>query len=195
MKLDKIIVRLSDAKKFGFRKLANGTMLLGHVPHVAPEAYFHVVFAPLTEADVATFECEALRRQIPELYRSFLLQANGLTVFSNTLELYGFRRSYVRKGDESWQPFALETPNLSERPRDSTQSQFFIGGYDDGSRMYLEEGRVIRCARTSSKPLNTWPSFEEMLISEIERLSVLFDASGRLLCEWERLIPSSRPRE
>jgi hypothetical protein len=171
---------LERASSLGMRQLDDGTRLIGKVTHVAPEAWFHLIFSPLTEKDVKTLE-QILRRQLPKCFREFLMDfANGLNIFSGSLSLDGLRKNYVRGGEQIWQPFALETPNLYERPKDAGLHHFFIGGYEeDGSLLCLDNESVFRCSRKSVKPLNEWTSLSEMLGNEIKRLSALFDEFGR----------------
>lgn len=52
--------------------------------------------------------------------------------------LYGYRLNYIRDVNAAWQPYSLIEPNKFERPRNSTEDMFFIGGYDwDGSLLYM----------------------------------------------------------
>jgi len=180
-RFQQILEIINEAKTFGARTLDDGTQLIGHVPHVAPEAWLHKVFPALDQSSITQLETHVLPHKIPATYRNFLTTcSNGLGLFSGSLALYGLRRNYVRTGDAVWQPYAIETPNTYERPRDASHSLFFIGGYDwDGSRLYLENEKTFRCARHSSKPLNEWSDFWEMLTSEVRRLSRLFDQQGR----------------
>lgn len=181
--LRKIFSVIDRAKILGVRELSNGGKLVGHVPHVAPEAWLHEVFGPLVEQDVLKLENE-MRRPIPSEIRQFLKEINGLMLFSCSLSIYGFRTSFSRSGDEVWQPFSLVTPNTIERPKDALESFFFFGGYGwDGSRLYIDTAtsKVIRAARRTSKPLSEWNSFEEMLVTETIRIALLFDNSGRQL--------------
>lgn len=176
-----ILKIIYEAKAFGARTLDDGTQLIGRVPHVAPEAWLHKVFPRLRQSDITQLEKEVLPRKIPTTYRSFLAScSNGLGLFSGSLALYGLRKNYIRTGDSVWQPYAIETPNIYERPRDASNSVFFIGGYNwDGSRLYLENEGAFRCASNSTKLLNEWNGFWEMLTSEVRRLSALFDHQGR----------------
>jgi hypothetical protein len=131
-------------------------------------------------------DIDRLERQLgitlSESLREFYRRWNGIKLFAYSLNIYGLRHSFVRKGDEAWQPFSLLTPNLQERPIDADDELVFFGGYRrDGSDLAMRESspKVFRCARYSAQPLNEWPSFDEMLISEVERLSRLFDEHGR----------------
>lgn len=178
--IEKAFKVLAQASSFGIRQLNDGTRLFGRATHVAPEAWLHLIFPPLIEAEVEILE-QTLRRQIPKPYRTFLTKfGNGINIFSGSLSLDGMRKSNDRTGDGNWQPFAIETPNLYERPRDAESRHFFIGGFEeDGSLLYLENDKVIRCDRASVKPLNEWGSLSEMIGSEVKRLSELFDEYGR----------------
>lgn len=179
-RFNEILSVIEAGRSLGCRALENGTQLIGHVPHVAPEAWLHLVFAPLTDTEIRELEEKILKRAIPAVYKEFLTLSNGLSLFSGSLSLDGFRKNYIRTGDAVWQPFALETPNIYERPRDARDSCFFIGGYKrDGSMLFLENERAFRCARNSVTPLNEWKDFWEMLVSETARLCTLFDDRGR----------------
>lgn len=171
------------ARSMGERTLQNGTQLVGHVPHIAPDAWLHLIFAGLDKAGIDQVEHQ-LGIQLPADFDWFLRRANGISLFSGSLSVYGLRESYARSGDAVWQPFAIDVPNTLERPRDAKDSALFVGGYrSDGSRVYIDtdSSRVYRCSRDTVKPLNEWPSFLEMLASEAKRLSQLFDDNGRKL--------------
>ncbi|MDH0863811.1 hypothetical protein [Mitsuaria sp. GD03876] len=128
-------------------------------------------------------------------FREFLAHTNEVNLFSGHLAIYGLRATYDRTGDAAWQPFALEAPNVQERPRGAKDSYFFIGGYfDDGSRLALdcETLKVIRLPQRKAAPvLNEWPDFWSMLLSEAQRLSLLFDEKGRLRDESMPTTPPS----
>lgn len=174
---------LEKAKRLGIKTLPEGTELLGHVPHVGPDAWLHVLYACLSEADLEELEARTGRR-LPEPYRRLLRETNGLSLFSGALYISGLRRSYERKGDGAWQPFAIEDANVLERPADAKPDYVFIGGYKaDGSRLYMSPDRadVFRCERDSAVPLNKWKSLPHFLLSEANRLATHFDESGRRL--------------
>ena len=180
--IDDMFGILESYEHLGKKVLSNGTKLIGHVPHVAPEAWFHLIFAPLSECDVSRVQEELEAVAIPKQYLNLLQRCNGLSVFSDHMNIFGLRYNYARTGDDVWQPYSIRTPNIDERPSWARQSLFIIGGYSsDGARVYLEtsKGRVYKCKRTSSKPLQEWASIEEMLLQEAKRLSLLFDSEGR----------------
>lgn len=169
-------------RPLGSRTLEDGTELIGHVPHVAPEAWLHIRFRPLEAEEVVMLETQ-LGRGLSPGHREFLLHANGLSLFSGSLAVYGHRHTYARRGDARWQPFSIVEPNMYERPHGSQPADLFLGGYEqDGSLIYTRSPApfVHRCSRSSAHPVNTWPSLPGMLASETLRLSELFDDRGVL---------------
>src|SRR5262245_39018067 len=171
---------IEHARAFGSRELANGTRLVGHVPHIAPEAWFHEVFTPLTEADVVGLE-RRLPSPFPSEFRQFLGISNGINLYSVSLAVYGRRTSYERTGDEVWQPFCITTANTFDRPRHARDWQLIVGSYkNDGSLISLDvrDGTAFRTKARSSKIQNRWNDFREMLTNEVFRLAGLFDATG-----------------
>lgn len=167
---------LMEAESYGLRKQKDGTVLLGHIPHVAPEAFLHVLFAPTTEKEITSLE-KQLKANIPSKYQAFLLKEyNGLIVFGQSLYLNGYRKNYDRTSKNIY-PFDLLTVNKFERPSDAEETDFFIGGYDwDGSLLYMkgEGSKIFRCSRENVEPLNSWTDLDSMLSKEIRRLSGFF---------------------
>lgn len=182
--LQELIRALELAARNGERTTALGARLYGHVPHVAPEAWFHCLYRGLSDDRISQLEVE-LGREVPAPFVAFLRYSNGINLFSGRLALYGARNNYERTGDNAWQPFDLEAPNLIERPLGCPLSYFFIGGYgDDGSRLLIDSAtmKVLRVPRRSFGPvLTAWSDFDDMLEREIRRLSGLFDTNGRLV--------------
>ncbi len=181
--VDRVFEILESYADLGVRVLDHGTRLIGHVPHVAPEAWFHEIHAPLSAFEIAQLESD-LGIEFPKVYADFLQRTNGLGAFSNHLYLTGLRKSFTRKGEGVWQPFSIRTANDVERPRKSKPSYLFVGGYEpDGSLLYIDTAsdRVYRCSERVANPLHEWPSFEIMLETEVRRLSTLFDRAGRRL--------------
>ncbi len=157
--------------------------MYGRVPHVAPQAWLHIIYPGLGRDAIAEIE-RGLGRKVPKYYAAFLGRANGLTIYSGTLNLYGRRTDYSRD-PEIRQPFDLSVPNVKERPRAAQDSWFIIGAYKaDGSCVYLDDDdpRVYRANRDMSRPsLNVWSTLGEFLDFEIHRLAGHFDDLGRRL--------------
>lgn len=172
---------VADATPLGVRSLADGTQLIGRVPHVGSDAWLHALFAGLSDSEIQEVERRA-GRSLPSEYRQFLRRNNGISIFSGALYIAGLRNGYSRQGDAVWQPFAIEEANVLERPRDANPDLVFIGGYkSDGSRLYMatDSPEVFRCQRDSSRPQNSWPSLVTMLNEETARLAAHFDEQGR----------------
>lgn len=180
--LDEVFTILHKARLFGTQTLENGTELIGYLPHIGPKAWLHHIFAPLNDEGIQQIE-HVIHKKLPPAMEGFYRHTNGLIIFSTSLSIDGLRISHERIGDAARQPFAVEVPNIHERPRDAKDSFIFIGGYDyDGSNLYIdiETGITYRSDRYRSLDiLNQWPSFEDMLLSEVRRLETLFDNNGR----------------
>ncbi len=192
--LERVVNLIDSYSCLGQRILDNGTRLIGHAPHIAPEAWLHIVFPPLGSREVSFIE-DDVGESLPATFSFFLQRCNGLSLFSDSLNIYGLRKSFARTGDSVWQPFSIKTPNVDERPRRSKPSYFYIGGYRwDGSLIFIDKDteHVYRCKQRNTKPLNHWPSFEEMLESEARRLSDIFDRQGHPLNPEEPTTPKEQ---
>lgn len=187
---DKLMMRYSH---LGTRKVeATGAFLIGHVPHIASEAWLNSIYPCLSEQDIAELEAQ-LETTIPFEYSYFLQNiSNGMNVLVDELCLFGKRTNYTRTlMDVTRQPFSLRDA-LEERPRNATPDMFFIGGYSwDGSKLYIDkrDNRVYYCLRYDSTPLKSWNSLSEMILSEIERLYALFSIDGKQINESEPTVP------
>ncbi len=161
-----------------------GALLIGHAPHIAREAWLHKIYPVLSNNDITSLETN-LQTTIPTVYKYFLQQySNGLNLFVAEFSLDGLRKELGRSVAASRQPFDLSIPNIDERPDNARDSYFFIGGYSwDCSKLYIdkETNKVHYCDRWDATSLYEWNSFEEMLLSEIKRLSSLFDEDGVII--------------
>ncbi len=180
--LEKILQIVYKAKSFGYTKLMNGTELVGNLPQIGPDAVFHELFPPLSPEEINDLETKLNFKFPPEL-KKFYLYFNGMNLFSDTIYMYGKRRNYIRKGDESRQPYDILTQNIDSRLEDMTITELVIGGYgQDGSKLVIdvEKGgqRVFRRLRDSGKIIEEWPGLFVMLDSEVERIFMLFDDKG-----------------
>lgn len=171
-----------QAKAFGHRVLPNGTELVGHVPHRAPEAWLHELFAPLAATEVAAWE-QALGGPLPPALRTFYAHHNGLNLFSTALALHGRRHTYERTGDAARQPFDWQ--DLNRRPPGgAAPDRLFLSRYGDGSVLWLDlHAHTVHRWTTDAGAVQEWPGFEAMLVAETQRLATQFDALGRSLPE------------
>ncbi len=175
---------ISQYDHLGKMVLKNGTILVGKAPHIAEFAWLHKLFFPLKKADIQLLEKE-LSTDIPKSYEQFLLTfGNGYSIFCSTFSLDGLRNMNSRSDDFIVQPFSIKISNIFERPKNSRDEYFFIGGYKlDGSKLYIDTttGKVHYCKKTDATSLYSWNSFEDMFIAETKRIFSLFDKNGFLI--------------
>lgn len=187
---DKLMMHYSHR---GTRKVeATGALLVGHAPHVAPEAWLNSVYPCLSEQETVELE-KLLGTAIPPEYRHFLQNiSNGVNILVTELCLYGKRANYIRSlTDAARQPFNI-CDLVYEKPCTADENMFFIGGYDwDGSKLYIDkrDNQVYFCRQDDSTPLKSWVSLEKMLLDEIPRLYSLFDDNGVQLNENQSTLP------
>lgn len=170
----------NQARALGERKLDNGTELIGHAPHVAPEAWLHLLFAPLGDAEIEDLE-RSLLFPLPADYAEFLKIHNGPSLFLGDVWLGGRRTSYARTGDAARQPFSLVSTN-QEYGITAASKEMVIGGEERISatiRMSFKDGKVRKYKPRGWRPTRVWDSLEDMVASEAVRLATCFDALGR----------------
>jgi SMI1-KNR4 cell-wall len=192
--LERLREVVERSRPLGSSTTSTGTILVEHVPHVGPEAWFHVIFPGLAETEIAELE-QSTGRKFPSDYVEFLKQMNGVSLFSGALAMYGRRTSFARSGEAAWQPFSLVTPNTRERPPALPASVVIVGGYKaDGSLLGIDvlTNYVGRFDRDSGKRLNRWANLSAMLTQEIERLAPMFDDRGRRA---DLKVPTNPPAE
>ena len=114
-------------RSLGTLELSTGVVLIGHVPHVAPEAYMHVLYPPLDASQIASIE-NAIARQVPVELKTFYQRLNGVQLFTYAMWVNGLRRSCVRAGEEAWQPTVLLRRILSSGQRMQTILWSFSAG-------------------------------------------------------------------
>lgn len=180
MELSTFYAVVNRARAIGERRITNGTMLLGHVPHVAPEAWLHALYSPIVEAEIGAIE-RALLLPLPPGYAAFLRLHNGLRIFSGDLWIGGYRTTFSRIGDAVWQPFSIVSAN-QEHAVSSDNDEFVIGGEERTGatiRYSRKDGIFRKYKARSTKPLDSWETLENVLNMEASRLATCYDASGR----------------
>lgn len=193
--MEKFMKVFSNLEKWetGSKKIiANGTKLICHVPHIAPQAWLHEIYAGLSEDKI-----NELKRKISDKlsndYVEFLKVANGINIFSDSLSIWGVRTSYVRKGDEAIQPYDLIAENEDMKGQ-FPESWLMIGSYSwDGStvgyNLSNNSNKVFLCKPDSDEIVKEWDDLWTWLNEEIERLSLLFDMNGKKYDEDAPTIP------
>lgn len=185
----KLLLKFSD---LGIEKSCHtGATLIGKAPHIAEEAWLNRIYTPITSDEIGKIESE-IKKTIPASYAQFLTtDSNGLNVLGDTLCLFGYRYNYLRDINAAQQPYSIIDLNKFDKPRNSTDKMFFIGGYDwDGSLLYMTPDQKVHfCSRSNSQSLISWDSIYSMLVSEINRLYTLFDSRGVQIDETEPTTP------
>ncbi|MDA5094707.1 SMI1/KNR4 family protein [Aliiroseovarius sp. KMU-50] len=163
---------------------ANGAIKTGHVPHVAPFAYLATFYAGLDDKGIELAEAES-DRFIPEAYRAFLLQTNGMRL--GELSLHGTTYSSAcTSGPGIGQPISLVYQNVYERPEYVPAGHLGIGAVS-GQRssqglLYLSSTGEVEMYHGDADLIGArWVSFEDFLQSEVLRQLSLYDAQGKLL--------------
>ncbi len=159
-----------------------GTRLIGHLPHIAPKAYLHVIFAPSKSEEFVELEAR-LGRPVPVQLQQLFAIANGMMIFSGAIRVLGFL-PYERKGLDSPHnyPSDIVRANTAGRPEGRA---VIVGFYKhDGSHSWIDgDGRVIHLSKKGSA--REWPDFDTWLFSEIAHLSHFFDQGGNVMADPE----------
>jgi hypothetical protein len=173
----------SDSQLFAQSGSSSSVIKLVHVPHVAPLAFLHRLFPPLSEEKIDD-ALGSFGLSVPHQLREFWRAFNGADFFSLHLAIYGFRMSFDRSIFADPQPFSFLDRNTFERPIKMPLSHTIAGRYHlDGSLVVLQHDSAVveRWSVDFATRFNTWPNFENFLKLELSRLSTLFDSSGVLL--------------
>lgn len=179
--VDAVVQVLHQWDHLGTQSLPDGTVLIGRVPQIAPEAWLHKLFAPATPEQRSVLS--ELPTPVHTDFADFLTRVNGLSVFSGYLSIYGLRSSYARRGDGRWQPFDVRTPNTLERIKHAPQDALFVGSSFHAERLLAISsisGEVVESTRDQFTILRRWRSFSTMLLGEIERMATFCDAEGSI---------------
>jgi hypothetical protein len=164
-----------------------------HVPWVAPEAYLNIIYRPARPEVLAEVSA---RIKMPPPLRDLLARYNGAILLSGSLSLFGAvpQGQLLGRSEPSLlPPYNIESENRSWPPPD--RNRFLkVGGYGfDGSGVCIdrEDLKVVVFRRKEREPHCSWQTIDEWLDSEIRRLSVLFDVSGRPLVDESKTLPSA----
>ncbi|BDC99592.1 hypothetical protein PEPS_18730 [Persicobacter psychrovividus] len=174
---------IEDLKKFeslGVEVLDDGTRLIGKAPFIAPLARVHLLYAGIYDGEIDYLESQ-VGCKFPNSLRLFFQCFNGLMLF-NCVSVYGLRKNNERSIDSTWQPFDFIFYNNEEKLPGLPNDMVVIGGYRwNGSKLCLnlKTEEVIFSSTDSYKELMKWSSLEEMLGSELNRLSNRHTKEGK----------------
>lgn len=161
-------------------KTSNGTILLKNIPQVAPLAYLHYLYSPLSKEQVDSLE-RNFAYQLPEEIRQFFLEMNGVNIFNGSLYINGLRTDLSRTTEAViQQPYDIVFPNLQGHEY-HLKNTIYLGayGYDCSLIGYnVEDGSIHRQLKTNKEKISNWRSLTEFLAMEYLRLQELFDENG-----------------
>jgi hypothetical protein len=167
----------------GVKKFPDGSIAIGHVPHVAELAYFHRVFWPLNDDEIQVLQND-LEYDFPESLINFFKLHNGLGTFSDDLNIDGQRRDWKRTDMEAavQQPYSIQSANTDFWPTHAPFDSLVIGsiGPDRSPITIYKDGQAfIWPAQESPAPSKSYADIFELLRIEAERLFSMFDKGGR----------------
>jgi hypothetical protein len=171
----------------GERRLKNGTKLICPVVHGASQSWLHVIFAPAQAEELQAAQ-DLCGMAFPTDLYAFLLRSNGMSLFSGCVKIWGIRKSYVRVGDDSWQPLEIADHNASgQTPQGSPSSLVFFASIGRGAEWCFLEPTPNghRVGKTDSRkafsPTGYWPDFWSWLLEQAHWLEGLFSEDGTQL--------------
>jgi hypothetical protein len=164
---ERLLAILDPTNSLSRREIKGQGLILGENRPVPWRRYRHIIYSPLTSPDVTAVEA-ALGRPLPVSMKDTLQECNGLSLFGDSLSLFGLRRSFVRMLPESIQPFSITTPNLLEQPARTPSGVLYVGAYrDDGSLLGIgPDGSVLRTPRSGFVIKQAWLDLNAALVAE-----------------------------
>jgi hypothetical protein len=194
---EEFVLRLERWQPRGGYEFGRGGRCIGHIPWVGSEAYLHTLFEPLSAAQIEKLETQVDARLTPQI-KGFYLNTNGVDLF-HIVSMSGLIGQIDRqmKGGVR-QPISVRYGSVHEGPKGLATGDFVFGGLIGysvvGELVISPKGdvRVVR-QRDATDVADTWPTFDDFLFAELDRLSLLHTAEGKFLGEKaDRLPPLAR---
>ncbi len=150
--------RLDKWSNGGIKLLNNGTKLISRAPHVASQAWLHIIYASLINSQIELIRT-AISIEIPNDLIEFWGYANGVNLFSDSISIWGLRTSYVRTGEDAYQPYDITS--LNNEGTILKLNCLAFGSYSiDGSLIaydfVISSTKVYRLEKITSKVLQEW---------------------------------------
>ena len=143
-------------------------------------AYLNILFAPATEAIRREVVAEL---EIPQALAELYKDLNGFHLLQ-TISVYGLLPSsgYLLNRQDSYQRLPFNLRDQNREAGTSHTSHLTFDSYDyDGSGLFIHRrsGEITCFAGVQRSDVRMrWPSLDEWLDSELERLVPLFDSRG-----------------
>lgn len=165
------------------RNFEGGGRLVCNLTWVHENRWLHRVMPPCPYDEIAGLAVST-GRQPPRCLAEFLLDANGLSIFNSSLNIFGVRRDFTRSPETAnLLPFDLASHSLSWNallgPHD-----FLVGSCGPDVDVCIwrsTSGQIHRVDQKSSVVLEAWPSFHDWLVVEAERFAAMHSSDGRLI--------------
>jgi hypothetical protein len=194
---EEFVRRLERWSPRGGYEFGSGGRCIGHTPWDGPHAYLHTIFVPLSEAEVAQLEAEVSLRLSPQI-KNFYLNTNGADLFGiiSVRGLVGLVDRRMKDGIR--QPISVRYGSVDERPKGLATDDFVFGGEIGetivGQLVIARTGDVrIVHPIDGTNVTDRWPSFDDFIFSEFDRLGLAHNAAGEFVGEKdERLPPLAR---
>ena len=182
-KIERLLMKYSN---LGYKEVeyddGTGAKLIGERLFHGKKLPLNIIYNPISYNEIKVVE-DAICINLPKSIQNFLNTfSNGLSIMGNELEIFG-KKHILSRECLRWQPMDFSVGNIDERPKGAPVDAVFIGyyGYDCSNIFMLPNGKVHYCARWDATTLHIWSSFEEFLISEIERIYELYNDKGELI--------------
>jgi hypothetical protein len=162
-------------KKLGYKILNDGTELFGNDKDIAPQAWLHQIYPPLTNIEIIRIE-ELIGQNLPDSLINFYNEMNGCSVFVRQLTINGLRKNISGSIESSWQPFSIETLNKYERPINAKKEYIFIGFYSSsGNIVYIDSNneKVTICGVENADPIAIYENLFHFLLEEFTAIFTL----------------------
>ncbi len=164
------------------------------LPWVGDLAYLHVIYKP-AEADIVKGASNQV--EFPASLKDFYASCNGAFLFVRAIQIYGCVAPGTlpdRSDPLSLPPFDVVQMNRELDPS-KPRGQICIGSYGfDRSLVCLDkQSQKISCYRRENFDVRrrTWPTLDNWIEDEVQRLSLLFSPEGRRLVPEELCLPDS----
>jgi hypothetical protein len=194
---EEFVTRLERWQGARDHTFGRGGRCIGNTPWKGPQAFLHELYEPLDEAGIAAIEARVNAR-VEQQLRGFYLNANGAHLF-HTISMHGLIGLIDRtlKGGIR-QPISVDYGNHDERPRGLVSGDYVFGGIIGetvvGQLLMNAAGGGVRLVHPidGTDVALTWPSFEDFLFAELDRLTLLHNDKGEFTGgKYDRLPPEA----
>lgn len=171
--------------RLGTKEFRNGTLWVGHIPHVAPLAYMHRLYAPVYQGDIDDQQAQ-MHAQFPGQYSELLKSTSGINMYNGNLIVYGLITPKQMMG-----MLGLFSLGASRFKGDSYISYALTTHYSDArSEVIQYQGNFIAVSgKDKNTVLGEWASLEEFLYEESARLKEMHDGSGKAVRKFAKTPP------